>query len=126
MRPIEFLEQGAAGDPKTPDRPFLVELPQHLADRGVEFGQAVKATMAQPAEQPALDDQHRRLDLGFIAGAARPCRQDRRIVMRRHLGVGTIDLRLVEAGLDDRDFGVVGHQAASGRRRSPRMLLCER
>ena len=27
--------------------------------------------------------------------------------MRRHLGVGAIDLRLIEAGLDDRDLRVV-------------------
>jgi hypothetical protein len=30
--------------------------------------------------------------------------------MRRHLGVAAVDLRLVEAGLDHRDLGVVGHQ----------------
>jgi hypothetical protein len=30
--------------------------------------------------------------------------------MRRHLGVGAIDLRLVEAGLDHCYFGVVRHQ----------------
>ena len=30
--------------------------------------------------------------------------------MRRHLGVGPIDLRLVKAGLDDRDLGIVRHQ----------------
>ena len=35
--PIEFLEQGAAGDPEPADRPFLVELPQQLADRAIEF-----------------------------------------------------------------------------------------
>ena len=30
--------------------------------------------------------------------------------MRRHLGVGAVDLRLVKAGLDHGDLGVVGHQ----------------
>ena len=30
--------------------------------------------------------------------------------MRRHIGIGAIDLRLVEAGLDHRDLRVVGHQ----------------
>ena len=30
--------------------------------------------------------------------------------MGRHLGVGAIDLRLVEAGLDHGDLGVVRHQ----------------
>ena len=66
--------------------------------------------MAQAAEQPSLDDQHRDFDLRLVARPARPCRQDRGIVMGRHLGVGPIDLRLVEAGLDDGDLGVVRHQ----------------
>ena len=66
--------------------------------------------MAQSAQQPALDDQHRGFDFRLVARPARPCRQDRRIVMRRHLGVAAIDLWLVEAGLDDRDFAVVRHQ----------------
>src|SRR5712691_12062365 len=43
MRPVEFLEQSAAGDAKPADRPLLVELPQHLTDPRVELGQAVKA-----------------------------------------------------------------------------------
>jgi hypothetical protein len=30
--------------------------------------------------------------------------------MRRHLGIGSINLRLVEAGLDDGDLGIVRHQ----------------
>src|SRR5205814_9137452 len=41
---------------------------------------------------------------------ARPCRQDRGIIMGRHLGVGSIDLRLVEAGFDDGHLRVVWHQ----------------
>src|SRR5438045_9703765 len=36
MRPIEFLEQRAAGDAKAPDRPLLVELAQQLADCRVQ------------------------------------------------------------------------------------------
>ena len=108
--PVEFLEQRAAGDAEPPDRSLVVELPQQLADRRVEFGQAVEAAMAQPAEQPALDDQHRDFDLRLVARPARSCRQDRGVVMGRHLGVGAVDLRLVEAGLDHRDFGVVRHQ----------------
>src|SRR5512144_301539 len=66
VRPIEFLEQGAAGDPEAADRSLLIELPQQLADRRIEFGQTVKAAMPQSAEQPALDDQHRRLTLGLV------------------------------------------------------------
>src|SRR5512144_1458199 len=52
VRPIEFLEQGAAGDPEAADRSLLIEEPQQLADRRIEFGQTVKAAMAQAAEQP--------------------------------------------------------------------------
>jgi hypothetical protein len=48
-----------AGDTETPDRAFVVELPQQLADRGIEFSQTVEATVAQAAEQPSLDNQHR-------------------------------------------------------------------
>src|SRR5215831_14841740 len=59
--------------------------------------------MAQTTEQPSLDDQHRDFDLRFVARSARPCRQDRGIIMCRHLGVGPIDLRLVKAGFDDGD-----------------------
>jgi hypothetical protein len=66
--------------------------------------------MTHPAEQPALDNQHRRFDLGLVAGPAWSCRQDRGVVMGGHVGVSTIDLRLVETGLDDRDLGIVRHQ----------------
>ena len=54
MRPIEFLEQRAAGDAEPPDRPLLVELAQQLADGRVQFGQAVKAPMTQPTQKPAF------------------------------------------------------------------------
>ena len=66
--------------------------------------------MAQAAEQPSLDDQHRDFDFRLVARPPRPCRQDRGVVMGRHVGASRIDLRLVEAGLDDRDVGVVRHQ----------------
>ena len=55
MRPVELLEQRAAGDPESADRPLLVELSQQLADRGVEFGQAVEPAMAQrPSSQRSM------------------------------------------------------------------------
>jgi hypothetical protein len=62
VRPVEFFEQGAAGDAEPPEPALFVQLPQQLADRRIELDQAVKAAMAQPAQQPALDDQHRRFD----------------------------------------------------------------
>src|SRR5690348_5005805 len=56
--PVELFEERPAGDTEPPDPAFVVELPQQLTDRGVEFGQTVEATVAQAAEQPSLDDQH--------------------------------------------------------------------
>ena len=84
--------------------------PQQLADRGIEFSQTVEAAVAQAAEQPSLDEQHRDFDFRLVARPARSRWQDRGVVVGRHLGVGPIDLRLVKAGLDDRDLGVVRHQ----------------
>ena len=65
--------------------------------------------MAQPADQPAFDDQHASFDLRLVARPARPGRQHGGSVMGRHLGIGAIDLRLVQARFDDGDFGVIGH-----------------
>jgi hypothetical protein len=50
VRPLEFLEEGPAGDTEPTDRPHLIELMEQLADRRIEFSQTVKAAMAQPAQ----------------------------------------------------------------------------
>ena len=108
--PVELFEERAASDTEPADQAFVVELAQQLSDRRVEFGQTVEAAVAQAAEQPSLDDQHCDFDFRLVARPPRPCRQDRGIVMGRHLGIGSIDLRLVKTGFDDSDFGVVRHQ----------------
>ena len=66
--------------------------------------------MAQPPEKPSLDDEHRLLDFCFIPRTSRPRWQNSGVVMRRHLGVGSIDLRIVETGLDHSGLGIVRHQ----------------
>ena len=57
MTPMALLGAGGrkqrpTGDTEAPDRAFVVELPQQLADRGIEFSQTVEAAVAQAAEQP--------------------------------------------------------------------------
>jgi len=52
--PVELFEQRPAGDAEPTDQRFVVELPQQLTDRGIEFGQTVEATVSQAAEQPSL------------------------------------------------------------------------
>ncbi|MCP1854424.1 hypothetical protein J2R80_008247 [Bradyrhizobium sp. USDA 4541] len=66
--------------------------------------------MAQPPEQPALDHEDRLFDLRLVPWPSRPGRQNGGAVMRRHVGVAAVDLRVVEAGLDHCDLGIVRHQ----------------
>jgi hypothetical protein len=70
--------------------------------------QTVESPIAQRAEQPALDDAHHRLDLGLISRPPGPRRQHCGLVVRRHLGVGAVDLGFVEAGLITATLGLSG------------------
>ena len=108
-RAIDLLEELAAGDAEPPEDLFFVELRHKLAERGVDVGEGDEGSSPQPAEQPSLDDQHGLLDFRLVARLSRPRRQDGASIMRRHLGVGPIDLGVVEAGLDDGGPGVVRH-----------------
>ena len=71
-RLVDRLEHLAAGPAIRPHDPAVVEIGHQLGDRGVEFSETVKHPVAQPSEQPALDDQHASFDLAFVA---RPPRQ---------------------------------------------------
>ena len=106
-RAIDLLEELAAGDAEPPEDLFFVELRHELAERGVDVGEGDEGSSPKPAEQPALDDQHGLLDLRLVARLSRPRRQDGGFIMGRHLAVGTMDLRLVEAGLHHGGPGVV-------------------
>ena len=66
--------------------------------------------MAQAGEDPALDHEHRHLDLGLVARLAHPGRQDRRAVVRRHVEIGPVQPRLVPVRPIDPDLRVVGHE----------------
>ncbi len=129
MRGVKFLEQLPARAAEPAHDP-VVELRHQVGDGGVQIADAVPDPVAQPPQQPALDDANARFHLGFIAGAVRSRRQHRCAVVCRHLGVGPVDLRVVQARLDDRDGTVrisvcgraVEHYAAMARmKRSPKM-----
>ncbi len=51
---------------------------------------------------------HGNLNLRFVARLHRPRRHDRGIVVRRHLGIGAVDRRLVKARLGDAGAQIVG------------------
>ena len=80
-----------------------------VGDRRVDVRQAVKGSVTQPPEQPSLDDEHGLLNLGFSRGR-RGRAGNGGSVMRRHFGIGPIDLRIVKAGLDDGGLGIVRHE----------------
>ena len=67
-RPLEFFEQLSARAAEPADRPLLVEPFEQIADRCVQLGQAVEPLMAQSRQNPSLDDENRRLDLGLGEG----------------------------------------------------------
>jgi len=68
--------------------------------------------MAQPPEQPALDHEDRLLDLRLVPWPSWPGRQNGGAVMRRHIGVAAVDLRIVAAGLDHRTLVLSGTSSA--------------
>ena len=109
-RLVDLLEELSSRRAETPDRPDVVEVLHQVGEGRVDIGQMMESAVAESAEQPSLDHQNRLLDFRFIARATWACRQDGGVVMGRHVGIGPVDLRLVEAGLDHRDLGIVRHQ----------------
>ena len=105
-RMVELEEQIAAAHPQAAHRPGI-EVDDQRGDRLVELGQREEAAVAQARQDPALDDEHGHLDLGFVAWLAHPGRQDRRAVMRRHVEIGPVQPRLVPVGTIDADLRVV-------------------
>lgn len=77
-RTIEFLEQltPRAIDP-TQD-PDVVEVTEQFHDRRIDLGETVKDAMAQPSQQPALDDTNRGLHFRLVCAAAAAVSEERR------------------------------------------------
>ncbi len=62
---VELFQELPAGAPETADRPLLVEPQKQFADCRVQFGEAMEHTIAQTADEPALDDKHTTFHLGL-------------------------------------------------------------
>src|SRR5262252_5411609 len=95
-RPVELFEQLPTRDAEPTDRPLLIEPLEQLADRRVQLRKAVEPVIAQTTDEPALDNQHASFDLCLVAWSAWPGRQHGGAVVRCHLGIGSVDLRLVQ------------------------------
>ena len=68
--------------------------------------------MPQPRQDPTSDHLDADLDLGFVARLVRPRWDNRRTVMLRQVGIGPVDQRLVERGLDDAGLQIVADRLA--------------
>ena len=117
-RLVERLEQLPAGRAEMLC-PARVEIVQQLADGLVQFREAEETAISQAAQDPAFDDLDADLHFRFVAWFARPRRHDGGVVMGRHAGVSSVDLGIVQAGLDDAGFEIVrydlsGHPAEIG------------
>jgi hypothetical protein len=72
--PGELFEQRPAGDTQAPDQAFVVELPQQLADRRIEFGQTLEATMAKRPSSHRSMISTVTLNPAFVGGGSSLCR----------------------------------------------------
>ena len=104
--PVDLLIERASGGAPAAHRP-VVELIDQLADRLVQLGQREEPPVAQPRQDPALHHLNADLHLRLVARLVRPRRDHRGAVVRRHVGVGAVDQRLVEAGPGDPGAQVV-------------------
>ena len=66
--------------------------------------------MAQSPEKPSLNYKNCLFDFSFIPWPPWSRWQDGGVIMRGHFRVGTIDLRIVETGLDHRRLRIIRHQ----------------
>lgn len=74
-----------------------VEFVDQDADRNVQLAEREEAPVAQPRQNPSLDDKNRRLHLGLIARLAGPRRHNGGAVMGGKILVGPVDTWLVAA-----------------------------
>ncbi len=73
--------------------------------------------LRESAKNVALGEADARLDLGLVARLVGACRQNADTIMVRHHAVTAVDLRVIERGLVDADFEIVGDDQTSARRR---------
>ena len=87
----------------------LVQVLKQLGNRLIERMQAEELLVAQPRHDPAFDDLHRHLGLGFVLRLTRPRRQHHRVVMPGTLQRGAVQARLVAIRMGDQGARVVRH-----------------
>ena len=82
---------------------------QLLADGLVQLRKGEELLVPQFGKDLPLNDLDRSFHLGFVAWGANSGRQDRHTVLRGHVLIGGVQLRLVAAGFAHTAFEVVRH-----------------
>src|SRR6202008_3686310 len=111
-RPLDLVEQCTSAGSQMP-RHASIELCGELADGGVHLGEREEGLMAQLGDDPSCCNLHCHLDFGFVAWLSWTCRHDGGVVVSRHLSIGSIHRRLVEACLGDARAQIVGNDLCS-------------
>ena len=98
-------------------RDLVVELVKQRANGSVHIPEAEELPIAQPRQNPALDQQDRPFDLCLVLWFMRPRGHNGCVVMGGEIRIGSVDHRVVKARFGDPGFQVVGHDL---RRHTPR------
>src|SRR6202051_4919991 len=94
---FDIIEQRTPPGPEMPRHP-IVELRDQLPDGSVELGQREEAPIAQLRDDPTSRNLNPNFNFRFILRAAWTCWNYCGAVVMRHLGIGAVHRRLVEAG----------------------------
>jgi hypothetical protein len=90
----------------------LVQIDQQQGNRPVELDQAEELAVAQPGQNPALDDQYGVLYLGLVPGVSRTCCQEGATVVGGKFVIQTVGLRVIGVRVLDQCTGLVRHDQA--------------
>ncbi len=74
---------------------LAVELIKMHTDRSVRLVRPKETPVAQPRDDPAFCEQNSGLNLGFVTRFARSRGHHSSVAMRRHIGMGAIDGRVM-------------------------------
>ncbi len=94
----------------------MIEFDEQRGDRGIELCEREEGAVAKPRENPALDQLHAGLCLGFVARTSRARRDHRHAVVSGELAISRIEFWLVAVRMRDRALEVIrdgdlGHPA---------------
>src|SRR5215813_9365595 len=121
---LYLLKQCASAGAEMARHP-IVDLRNEPADGFVELGEREECAITEFGDDPPGGDLYPNLDFRLVPGFVWPCREDRRAVVSCHILVRTIDLRLVEARLDNPCLEIVAHRERRDSAKEGKGRLCE-